>query len=108
MRWHLVAALEHGERRLTNLSKSYDPRMGDAEQTEIKWERDNSTIEIRTQGTLANGRLALDEVVATVLTCIWKRWTMTNGGLGFKRVETMSLVVHIRRRALVRSTYGSR
>ena len=39
--------------------------MGDTEHTEIKWEKDNSTLEIRTQGTLPDGRPALDEIVAT-------------------------------------------
>ena len=39
--------------------------MGESEQTEIKWEKDDSTFEIRTQGTLPDGRPALDEVVAT-------------------------------------------
>src|ERR1017187_1748648 len=39
-------------RRVRILSKSYDSVMGDAEQTEIKFEKDKSTLEIRTQGTL--------------------------------------------------------
>ena len=38
--------------------------MGDAEQTEIKFEKDDSKLEIRTQGTLPDGRPALDEIVA--------------------------------------------
>ena len=51
-------------RRVRILLKSYDSVMGDAEQTEIKFEKDNSTLEIRTQGTLPDGRPALDEIVA--------------------------------------------
>src|ERR1035441_8082556 len=39
--------------------------MDETDQTEIKWEKDNSTFEIRTQGTLSDGKPALDEVVAT-------------------------------------------
>lgn len=39
--------------------------MAETEHTEIKWEKDNGTLEIRTQGTLADGRPALDEIVAT-------------------------------------------
>lgn len=39
--------------------------MDETDQTEIKWEKDNTTFEIRTQGTLPDGRPALDEIVAT-------------------------------------------
>ena len=39
--------------------------MGESEQTENKWEKDNSSLEIRTQGTLPDGKPALDEVLAT-------------------------------------------
>jgi hypothetical protein len=38
--------------------------MGDTEHSEIKWEKDNSTLEIRTRGHLEDGRPALDEIVA--------------------------------------------
>ena len=39
--------------------------MSDAEQGDLTWKTDNSTLEVRTQGQLEDGRPALDEVVAT-------------------------------------------
>jgi hypothetical protein len=44
--------------------RSYHPNMSDTEQQDIIWEKDDSTFEIRTQGTLPDGRPALDEIVA--------------------------------------------
>ena len=41
------------------------PSMSDAEQSDLKWEKSGTSLEIRTQGTLPDGRPALDEVVAS-------------------------------------------
>jgi hypothetical protein len=47
-----------------DLLSSYDPNMSDAEQNNLIWKTDSSSIEIRFQGQLKDGRPALDEVVA--------------------------------------------
>ena len=39
--------------------------MGEAEENDLIWKNDSSSVEIRFQGRLEDGRLALDEVVAT-------------------------------------------
>jgi len=39
--------------------------MRDADQSDLIWKNNNGSFEIRTQGTLADGKPALDEVVAT-------------------------------------------
>ena len=44
--------------------KSYDPIMADVKQRDMVWEQDGSSLEIRTQGELPDGRPALDEIVA--------------------------------------------
>jgi hypothetical protein len=38
--------------------------MADVEQSDMVWEKDGSSLEIRTQGELLDGRPALDEIVA--------------------------------------------
>jgi hypothetical protein len=44
---------------------SYHPGMGEAENSDLLWKTDSSSVEIRFQGRLEDGRPALDEVVAT-------------------------------------------
>jgi hypothetical protein len=39
--------------------------MGEAEENDLIWKNDSSSVEIRFQGRLEDGGLALDEVVAT-------------------------------------------
>jgi hypothetical protein len=39
--------------------------MGEAEENDLIWKSDNSSVEIRCQGQLEDGRPALDEIVAT-------------------------------------------
>jgi hypothetical protein len=39
--------------------------MADAEQSDLKWEKAGTSLEIRTQGTSPNGKPVLDEVVAS-------------------------------------------
>ena len=39
--------------------------MGDVEHDDLTWKNDSGSVEIRTQGTLPDGKPALDEVVAT-------------------------------------------
>jgi len=43
---------------------SYHPGMGEAEENDLIWKSDNSSVEIRFQGRLEDGRPALDEIVA--------------------------------------------
>jgi hypothetical protein len=43
---------------------SYHPEMSEAENNDLLWETDSSSVEIRFQGRLEDGRPALDEVVA--------------------------------------------
>jgi hypothetical protein len=50
--------------------------MSEAEKNDLVWKSDDgSTVEIRFQGRLGDGRPALDEVVATGADAIWSRWT---------------------------------
>ena len=39
--------------------------MGEAEENDLIWKTDSSSVEIRFQGRLEDGRPALDEIVAT-------------------------------------------
>jgi hypothetical protein len=48
----------------SSLLSSYDPSMAAGEQNDLIWKTDRSSIEIRLQGQLEDGRPALDEVVA--------------------------------------------
>jgi hypothetical protein len=44
---------------------SYHPEMSEAENSDLLWKSDSSSVEIRFQGRLEDGRPALDEIVAT-------------------------------------------
>jgi hypothetical protein len=46
----------------------------------MSWKEDASSIEIRTQGELPDGRPALDEIVASGASVTASRWTTTPGG----------------------------
>jgi hypothetical protein len=50
--------------RLTNPT-GYDSVMGNPEHGDLIWKNDSGSFEIGTQGTLLDGKPALDEVVAT-------------------------------------------
>ena len=43
---------------------SYHPDMADENTNDLKWSAGNSSVEIRFQGQLEDGRPALDEVLA--------------------------------------------
>ena len=47
-----------------HLLSSYYPRMSEADNDDLIWNTDSSTVEIRFQGRLEDGRPALDELVA--------------------------------------------
>jgi hypothetical protein len=57
--------------------------MNEAENNDLIWKTDSSSVEIRFQGRLKDGRPALDEVALMALMYIWNRWTMTSGGWEF-------------------------
>ena len=44
---------------------SYHPEMSEAEDRDLIWKSDSSSVEIRFQGRLEYGKPALDEIVAT-------------------------------------------
>jgi hypothetical protein len=44
---------------------SYHPEMSEAEDRDLIWKNDSSSVEIRFQGRLEDGKPALDEIVAT-------------------------------------------
>jgi hypothetical protein len=48
-----------------NSVSSYHPEMSEAEGNDLIWKTDSSSIDIRFQGRLEDGKPALDEIVAT-------------------------------------------
>jgi hypothetical protein len=48
-----------------NSVSSYHPEMSEAEENDLIWKTDSSSVEVRFQGRLEDGRPALDEIVAT-------------------------------------------